>query len=208
MSLWNRIKGQKIGGEIGHFGLTDWWLSTFTEAERDYIEKTYQPMSTGGNPHPLTQGNIVSTSRSAVGLLGSMAGWFKKPEDLSIAKRVLDKAEELARSTSDVLDIHFLYQSMIQTYYRHRAQPEYLESAVAACKKQIALGPTAARAFKREPYFKELPRHVGFEQLAIIREKQGDYADAIRLSQAAKKQGWNGDWDKRIARCRTKSGQS
>lgn len=50
----------------------------------------------------------------------------------------------------------------------------------------------------------QLPRHVGFEQLAIIREKQQNYADAIRVSQLAMKQGWAGDWESRLARCEKK----
>jgi len=42
--------------------------------------------------------------------------------------------------------------------------------------------------------------------LAIIREKQGDYPAAIRLSQEAMKQGWRGaGWEGRIQRCQRKA---
>jgi hypothetical protein len=41
---------------------------------------------------------------------------------------------------------------------------------------------------------------------AVIREKEGDYAAAIRLSREAMKQGWRGaDWEARIQRCKRKA---
>jgi hypothetical protein len=49
-----------------------------------------------------------------------------------------------------------------------------------------------------------LPSHTGFTQLAIVREKQHNYSEAIRLAQLAQGQGWGGDWDKRIIRCQQK----
>lgn len=45
-----------------------------------------------------------------------------------------------------------------------------------------------------------LPSHHGFKQLAIILQKRGDLDDALAVCREAKAQGWNGDWDKRIAR--------
>jgi len=61
----------------------------------------------------------------------------------------------------------------------------------------------AARAF-REKYPGELPAHVGYQQLAIIREKQGDIDGAINISQKASEEGWAGDWENRIERCKKK----
>lgn len=53
-----------------------------------------------------------------------------------------------------------------------------------------------------------LPHYVRFVQMAIALEKQGDYAAAIRFCEEAKEEGWQGDdWDKRIARCKSKAGK-
>ena len=205
--MFGWLKGkQKIEGELGYFGLGDWWLMTFTDKERDYIEKVYQPMSIGrSDDKPLTQGKIISTSETAVGLLAGLAGWFQKPADRSIAKRILEKAEELGSSNENILDLHFLYQGMIQSAYKARdTEPGALDTAIEACEKQIAIAPKAAKQFKREYPESTLPAHVGYTQLAIIREKQKDYLEAIRLASQAKKQGWNDDWDKRIERCQAK----
>ena len=32
-------KKPQVKGEIGYFGLQDWWLSTFTQEERNHIEE-------------------------------------------------------------------------------------------------------------------------------------------------------------------------
>jgi len=49
-----------------------------------------------------------------------------------------------------------------------------------------------------------LPEHVGYKQLCIIMEKQKNYDEVIRLSKIAKEQGWSGDWDRRIEKCKKK----
>ena len=109
---------------------------------------------------------------------------------------------------------------MIQAYYAEReTQPGAFEAAVAACERQIAIGPQAWAAFvawdeentRKLIAFDSVHRdsaflasgHRGFQQLAIIREKQGEFAEALRLCREASRQGWrdgNGDWSNRIAR--------
>ena len=49
-----------------------------------------------------------------------------------------------------------------------------------------------------------LPGHVGYKQLCIIMEKQKNYEEVSRLSKIAKEQGWSGDWDRRIEKCKKK----
>lgn len=193
---------ERIRGAIGYFGLDEWWLATFTEAEREYIESIYHPFG-DPNPRPLTEGGILSTTQTAAGLLNGLATWFKRGNDRHIAHRLLAKAEAMAGS--DILDRHFSYQGMIQTYYPDRDRdPRALPKTIRACEKQIALAPKAAKAFKEQYRGALLPHHVGFTQLAILREKEGAYAEAMQLSRVAMKQGWAGDWGKRIARCEAK----
>lgn len=143
---------------------------------------------------------MVNVPRS-LGRAGSRMFWPFKRRDRS------DEPAPYRRS--EVLDRHFRLQEVIQARYRERDRDgSALADAIRACERQIAMAPRAARELKRlypardgEP---ELPRHVGFEQLAIIREKQGDCAVALRLASTAAAQGWNGDWASRISRCRRK----
>jgi len=104
-----------------------------------------------------------------------------------------------------ILDLHFLYQIKIEIYYKNRDNdPEGINKAILACQQQIEISPKSRIAFKKEYKDSPLPRHIGFEQLAIIYEKQKHFTKAIEISQEALKQGWNGDWEKRIGRCKKK----
>ena len=124
----------------------------------------------------------------------------KTRRPFTISQTILNKAVELLAGAS-VLDNHFLYQTIIQINYRNRENAECLRTAVKACLKMISLAPEAARAFKCEFPKGQLPSHKGYEQLAIIYEKEGRFQEAIDFSQRALNQGWSGDWPKRIQRC-------
>ena len=192
----------QIKGAIGYFGLVSWWLSTFTETERQYIEKKFQPL--GGQSNSLTEGNVISRNDTVVGFLHNLAGWFAKEDDRHIAYKILEKAGELLSQSIKPLDIHFYYQSNIQTFYKDRDKPGGLEKAIMACRQQIEYAPIAAKAFKREFKGDPLPSHKGYQQLAIILEKQNNYQEVIDLCTQAQKQGWAGDWENRIERCNKK----
>jgi tetratricopeptide (TPR) repeat protein len=210
MSFFRRSsRAPKVGGEIGYHGLADWWLSNFTEEERNYIESRYKPLGLGTtNERPLTQGTNSWSSGRAAQFLSGLSTNFQGPKDRHIARRLLIKAEQVSGST--ILDRHFVYSEMIQVYYRDRDNdPNSLDEAIRACEKQIEIGPEAVQAWRAEyPTDAELPAHRGFTQLAIIREKERNYAEAIRLAKEAMEQGWAGDWDTRIARCETRISSS
>jgi len=102
------------------------------------------------------------------------------------------------------LDRHFLYQAKIELYYRNRDIDSFaLSKAVEACNQQISISEEAKKAFIKE-YDELLTAHVGYKQLCIIMEKQKYYEEVIKIAKAAKKQGWNGDWDNRIERSEKK----
>jgi hypothetical protein len=200
----------EVKGELGYFGLEDWWLSTFSEEERGYFERTYRYLSVGGdNGQPLTHGDIYSLSRSSIFTLTGIIGALRdKPEYLHLVKPILQEAER--RKDGNALDFHFLYGLTARVTYALRGRhPDALNTAIDACKRQIAVAPQAADMFKLEiPAEKaqrilgaRLPGHDGYTRLSIIYEHEKRYAEVIELATQAESQGWNGDWDKRIARC-------
>lgn len=196
MRLFRR--SPRIEGYLGYFGLSDWWLNSFTVAEQQYVLKVYKPM--GSSSHMLIQGKIGSTTTTRTNLLSGVAGWFNNPKDRHLAQRFLEKASEFA--DDPVVDRHFLYQGILEVSYPERdTNPKALPTAIRACESMIAIAPQVAKQFRSDYKGQPLPRHKGFEQLAIVREKQGDYESAIKLAQQAAKQGWSGDWNKRIQRC-------
>ncbi|MFO7681945.1 MAG: hypothetical protein R6X34_18025 [Chloroflexota bacterium] len=226
-------KQSKVMGKIGLYNLSDWWLTTFTEAEQCYIAEKYQPM--GAPEGSLIKGELQpgETGRAAQ-LLWGLATWFSSKEDFTIACRILDKAEELS---SNPIDYHFTYSGMIHTYYPMRdVEPEALAKTIEACQAQINIASEVAQHMREdrarlaifvsrpfqnsspsdiadseiEAVLKKsdypLPSHEGYKQMSIILEKQGNFSEVIRLAQQAKQQGWKGDWDKRIDRCEKKLG--
>ena len=145
-------------------------------------------------------------SQGFAGSLALVATWFLTGDDILLARRIMAKSVERREAeVSATIDRHFIYDCMIQVYYRDRNRNENaLALALKACEKQIALAPQVIREQPIE-WEGELPAHLGFQQLAIVRERDRDYEDAIRLSEEALRQGWAGDWEKRIVRCKRKN---
>lgn len=189
-------------GMIAYYGLQDWWLTEFSAAEREAIHQRYKPM--GSHSNNLTDGVIESTTQSVVGYLATLASWMSREAERPIARKILAKCEQLMDEHTPILARHFFFQHKLELYYRDREEGDNLETAIRACMAQIRLGPDAANAFL-ESYPTALPSHRGYEQLAIILEKQKMFDKAIVLCEQARDAGWAGDWDKRIARCRKKS---
>ncbi|HBC89443.1 MAG TPA: hypothetical protein DCZ94_21100 [Lentisphaeria bacterium] len=150
-------------------------------------------------------GTFITVSIMLIGLMILIGLLRKKPN----IEGVVDyRAEGSINDRNRVLDVHFHYQSEIEIYYKDRDSSQgSLEKAITACEQQIAISREVASAWKKE-YKDSLPRHKGFEQLAIIREKQNNYEEAIRVCEQAMKQGWDGDWKKRIQRCRKRMAKS
>lgn len=194
---------KRAGGLIAYYGLGDWWHSTFTENERRHVIATFQPLG-ASSADSITSGEVTYTSQSALAFLGYLAGWFSKPPDRSIARRLLTKAEELATPDAPILDRHFFWQAMIEHFYRDREEPGCLDRTVEACRHQIALASQAAQAFKKEYEDSILPGHKGYQQLAIILEKRERFQEVIELCSLAAEQDWAGDWSGRRQRCAKK----
>ena len=178
----------------------------------------YKPFGSDPSEKLLTGSQLATgtkTTETSVSLLYGLAQWFNSKKDIDIAKRIIAKADELSTPNLPVLDLHFHYSTMIQVYYKNRDVPASLTRAAWACQRQIELSPQAASEFKREhrelrasairdgydsnlPARCKLPRHIGFQQMCIILEKEGDYKGALRLAKRASREGWDGDWDRRI----------
>ena len=190
---------------------TLWWESNFTIREQEHILSKYQPMvmSTDAESAKPSIENIIRSDGTLCIKLCHLATWFMSPsDDLPLARKILQKGIENGEDiVGNTLDRHFIYHSIIGVYYRDRNRDlEALGLAIEACQKQIALAPAAAQAFEEEYPSQSLPGHRGFEQLAIVRERERDYTEAIRLSEEAVSQGWDGDWAKRITRCQKRLG--
>jgi hypothetical protein len=90
---------KRVEGFIAHYGLQDWWLATFSERERRYLDERYQPLNLP--PHTLTQGKWASPGPAAT-FLNALSTWVTRREDASIAERIHSKVDELGRERPTV----------------------------------------------------------------------------------------------------------
>jgi hypothetical protein len=184
--------------------LTEWWLAAFTPDERALIVARFRPL--GSSRTWLTRDEVVAVPGDLVPFLTNLAGWFQSGPERHLAATMLEKAEQLVAQgvAKSILDLHFMFMAEIQTNYRDRdVRPGALDAAIRACYSQIAISRKAKAAFRRA-YGDPVPSHTGFKQLAVIREKQGEFDEVIALCSRAKDEGWMGDWDTRISRCRSR----
>jgi hypothetical protein len=215
-------KAVNLDRSLEYYGLVSWWLDSFSSAERKLIEERYQPFSVavqltgdkedGSRPEPHEDSSspdeesVPWSSQSALAFLSGLSSWFNRPGTRHLARRMLEKASDLE---GDVLDRHFLYQHEIEVAYRERDErPGALAEAIEACRAQITMAATAAAAFRAEYPGQPLPGHVGYQQLAVIYEKQGNLNNAMALAKQARGQQWTGDWDRRIERLMKKDAKA
>jgi len=203
MSLFGVSKSKpEIGGIIKYFDLDYWWLKELTDDEKEMILDHFNPL--GGSDESIIEGKVTFTSQSSIQFMSGLASWFSKPYARHIAYKIIKKAETLIDNNSPPIDVHFLYSAKVGIKYRNRdSDPNGLIEATNACKQQISYAHLAAKAFIKK-YNDGLPSHKGYEQLAIILEKQKEYNETINLCESAMSQGWAGQWEKRIERCNKK----
>jgi hypothetical protein len=96
MKFWRKWGKRRVEGFIAHYGLQDWWFTTFSEKERKYIDERYQPMSLP--PHTLTQGKRT-LSKPVTQFLNELSTWFRRSQDASIAERIHRKVDELGHES-------------------------------------------------------------------------------------------------------------
>ena len=204
MRVLKRLLTKQIetGGELGYFGLGEWWKSTFSTAERQYVERTFGSGGLPSGARPLTRDRGLLNVSTAAGLLTLLADRLSnRPEDRGLACRVLAKAEERALAEDDILGLHFVYHQMIRLHCRWKAHfADALDRVFAACHRQIRLAPRTAEAFRERFPDRPLPTHLGYLQAAGMLEQQNAFSQAIEVCRQAGSEGWSGNWEWRIQR--------
>lgn len=204
MQILRRIldKNFETRGDLGFFGLGPWWTSTFSPAEQRYMEAAFVTPQMPRGARPLTRDSGLTTFTTPAALLTVLADRLSnRPEDRSLAQRVLAKAEERALTEDDILGLHYIYHQMIRLYSRWKDQfPDTLDLVFAACHKQMRLAPNAAQAFRDRAADEPLPTHLGYLQAATILEQQGSLTRAMDICRQAAAEGWSGNWSWRIQR--------
>lgn len=196
-------KQPRVGGTIAAFGLNDWWLNEFTEEEREIIRNKFKPM-TQTKDFLIDQGKEKAIDRNLFSFLTNLSGWFSTADLAYLGEKILDKAEQMMEEKTPVLEQHFFWHQRIKiSYVRRDTDSTALNRTIDYCETQIELSEKAKRAFLDDDS-DHLPAHIGYKQLAIILEKQGELEKALEITKKAEKQGWNNDNLKRIERLQKK----
>lgn len=204
MRILDRIMGRRLGttGELGYFGLTGWWMTCFSKAERDYLETVFRTPGLPAGAKPLTCDRGLVTFPTAAALLTVLADRLsEKPQDRALASKVLAEAEKRALAEDDTLGQHFVYHQMIRLHMRWKDEfADAVDLTFGACYKQIQLAPEAAEALRQMHPDEPLPTHLGYLQASALLEQDEAYERAIELCRQAQAGGWNGNWSWRIQR--------
>lgn len=196
------LKKKKVTPSIpARTNLEEWWLSTFTETERDWMVGAYAPM---GIP-------VSDFSRSipkhilvpSFYHLAIVATWFSKPGYEHCALAFVQKAMDFYAGNMPILDRHFGLYSCSQVFYRWRnVVSGALDKAIDACERCVSFHEDAAVAFMEK--HNTMPMHPCFNRLRIIEEKRGNYDRALEICFTASRAGWVDDWPRHIARIERK----
>lgn len=122
-----------------------------------------------------------------------------------LIKKVEKDLEEM--EVENILDCFYALEELISQYIEEDIKDNDTKTAllVIASKKQIDLSREVIEHLLQTMPGIPLPAHLGYDVLSDIRERQGQYEECIVLCQKAIEEGWSGDWQNRMNRCRKTS---
>jgi len=172
----------EVQGLIGFYKLQDWWVSSFTNEEREYINSCYQPMET--LPHTLTRGTILERQQPAPEFLNGLNTWFRSSKDSAVAERIHQKLKELAEEHPIVKPGYYkgrhftTYVRDYEALKKERAFSELenllIELVKATEAESAASGKGVAPAY--------------YNELAILYRKQKEYSKEVSILESFAKQ--------------------
>ncbi|MGC8737035.1 MAG: hypothetical protein ACP5UA_00145 [Candidatus Hydrogenedens sp.] len=123
----------------------------------------------------------------------------------SLLKKMEKDLEEM--EVEDVLDCFYALEELISRYIEEDIKDNDTKTAllIITSKKQIDLSKEVKEHIQQTMPGIPLPAHLGYDTLSDIRERQGQYEECISLCQQAIEEGWTGDWQNRMNRCRKTS---
>ncbi len=187
MGLFDFLKERrnKPKGLLAYLGLSEWFLS-LTSEEQAKVRKYYS-MGFNTDPKDLDSGDISFSSTNQQKFLGGIGHTALTQKDYAFAETILLKA--LQSRDDNVIDRHFVYNSLIELYYKQReSSPDAIEKCIKYCIEDIRTLEEFIDAWKKE-YGGEIPRIPSVERLVIIYEKQGKFKEGIRICEMALKLG-------------------
>lgn len=176
-------KNAKIGGIIGYLSLESFWLSC-TVDEQNALTRYYQNgLSTAPNTSPIV-GNITFSSDTKLKYLSSMIGWAVSEKNFDLADKIINAGNTLVIDSTMLLDAHYFWQEAAECYYKQRdIRSDAIDLTIRFCQTDVKMFPEYRKPMMKE--FGCIPRITTFQRLAIIYEKDKQYAKAIEICKLA-----------------------
>lgn len=152
--------------------------------------KYYHSLGMITDPRRVDAGK-ASTTQTLQNFLSSLSVVAISSKDFNLAEKM--SIEGLTVKDSNPVDLHFVYNHLIDLYYKQRdTRPDSIERCVDFCDRDMTSIRQFLKAWRKKlkrPGVKEsevqIPRIPSFERLAIIYEKQGRFSEAINVCKKA-----------------------
>lgn len=182
MSLFSSTKQDPVPDLIDVLDLKEWYTN-LTEEERQKLHEYSTVFGLDGERNSLDQ-SIRATSQTQQGYLKGVGSQAVTAKDYAFAEQVLLRA--LEAEDDNPTDRHFVYNSLIDLYYKQRDERnDAINNCIAYCKEDIEMIDEFIGAWKREHNTENLPKIPSFKRLTIIYKKQGNYQDALSVCDQA-----------------------
>jgi len=198
---------EDIPGFITAYGIQGWWSEEFTAEERALMISVLEDRA----PELLSPGYVPSYSYDTRGVRSSdlpsdldslTRSPVSKAENALTHAKVLKKKLEILQARRDIFGEHLTLMHLGDAYYKQRSDPLTLELAIEAYESCVSMSDLV---LENLPWKGENPFHPAAERLALIYTGSGRGEEALRVLYKMKFEGWQGDWDKRIARTAKKA---
>lgn len=167
---------------INVLNLRDWYTE-LTEEEQQKLYEHSTVFGLDGEQNLLDQ-FVQTTSQTQQGYLKGVGSKAVSSKDYVFAEQVLLRA--LEAEDDNPTDRHFVYNSLIELYYKQRDEhDDAIKNCITYCKRDIETIDEFITEWKQEHNTDDLPRIPSFKRLAIIYEKQENYQEALAVCDQA-----------------------
>lgn len=146
------MENSDIKGYIGFFKIEDFWLSVLKEEHRSKVMNSLPDKSEGLgliSKESLLYSNITGSSATKIAIMGII--FCIVDSDLEVVEEhILNYIEGQCIDSKSMVDLHFMFQTLIEQNYKKRENNLYLNKSKEYCVKQINISEKVVKIFKEE----------------------------------------------------------
>lgn len=167
---------------LDDLGLRDWY-DGLSKQEREKVHDFSTMFGLGGETNLLDEG-VRGHNTTQQSYLKNVGAKLVSNKEYDLAAKVLLKG--LDCPDDNPTDRHFIYNSLIDLYYKQRDEREdAIEKCIEYCKADIDSIDEFHQELKEEYEDASLPRIPAFKRLAIIYERQSEFEKALEVCEEA-----------------------